>query len=120
MPLQMIDSLGLHEPIFWLPPDIASSLSAIPRSRSLGLASATILHAVFGQFDDPNISSPLPSIRKDIIEFSANDKDRRRRLYMAAAFTPFREITFLEKRRNVSAMEGIARHGLKVMLLMQR
>ena len=119
MPLRMIDSLGLHEPIFWLPPDIKSSLSAIPRSPSLGLASATILHAIFAQFDDPNTSSPFPTICKDIIEFTADDKDIRRRLYLGSALTPYREVTFREKKRDVSALEGIARYGLKVLLLSQ-
>ncbi|KAF8334245.1 uncharacterized protein EI90DRAFT_2916098 [Cantharellus anzutake] len=114
LPLQMIDSLGLHEQTFWLPPEISSSLSAAPRTRSLGLASAAILHTIFRQFDDPSAPHPLPSIHKDIIEFSANDKNIRRRLYMAAALTPYRGITFQERKKTVTAMEGIARYGLKL------
>lgn len=112
--LQMIDDLELHDAIFWFPQSIADTLSHQPASRSVGLAAASISNSIFSQFDHPDTSNALAPVHTSLLSYSASDKDVRRRLILAAAMTPFKGITYPEKKKTVPAVEGLVRVGLKV------
>lgn len=118
MPLQLIDDLALHDAIFWFPDPMMDVLSHPPGPRSLGLVASSILHDLLSQFDEEEatVASHLPSFHPSLFQHAGPDKDVRRRLYLAAAMTPFKGITYLDKKKTVSAMEGLIRVGLKVIL----
>lgn len=115
----MIDTLSLHDSVFWLPENIDKKLSNRPASRSLGLAAATILDDLLRQAStNQSASTPpahykLPAIHSTLLTHS-RDHDVKRRLYLAAALTPFRCITIPERKRLVPATEAVIREGLKV------
>jgi tRNA nucleotidyltransferase (CCA-adding enzyme) len=118
LPLQMIEELALHDAIFWFPKAWMDMLSHPPGPRSLGLAASSVLHNLLSQFDGQKetVTSELPPLHPSLFQHAGPDKDVRRRLYLAAAMTPFKGITYLEKKKPVSAMEGLIRVGLKVIL----
>ena len=114
----MIDDLALHDAIFWFPKTMMDILSHPPGPRSLGLVASSILYNLLFQFDGQEATVPfrLPPLHPSLFQHTGPDKDVRRRLYLAAAMTPFKGITYLEKKKTVSAMEGLIRVGLKVIL----
>ena len=113
--LQTIDALSLHPSIFWLPDSTLTTLSHPPAPRSHGLAASTILHALLSQSDN-EANSQFPRLHSLLLADAKTDYDIRRRLYLAAAMTPFRNATYPEKKKKVLAVEGLIRIGLKVIL----
>lgn len=117
----MLDGLGLHESIFWLPDSITQSLSAAPQARASGLYAAKILDSLLSQSSTTTSSKTatdliLPPIHTSLLTHAALI-DVRPRLYLASMLTPFAGLSFPEKKKTISAVEGIIREGLKVNLL---
>ncbi|KAG8864757.1 CCA tRNA nucleotidyltransferase, mitochondrial [Tulasnella sp. 330] len=105
--MRLIHEVTAHEEIFWLPP--SAKPSPEPADRRLSLIAATLLSAM--------LSGPitgLPPVAPRLIAHAASDLGIRRRLYMAAALTPFRSSQCSEKKKSVPAAEVVIREGLKV------
>jgi tRNA nucleotidyltransferase (CCA-adding enzyme) len=109
--IRLIDESDLHPSVFWLPPSVERTLSASVGPRSLSLAAATILHHIAIA---PIL--PLPEIHHSLTqEIKGSDRrDVRRRLWLAAALTPLRSLTYADKKKKHLAVEGVIREGLKV------
>lgn len=121
--LEMIHSLSLHESVFWLPDALSKNLSGSPAPRTRGLVAASILDALLKQSEETVAiarttlySFSLPPIHPTLL-IHATNSDVKRRLYLAAALTPFRGLTIPEKKRLVPATEAVIREGLKVRVM---
>jgi hypothetical protein len=118
--LEMIDSLSLYDSVLWLPPAMLSILSGQPASRSRGLVAAGILESLLSRatITDSTATRPLPRYAlpqtHPTLLTHASDPNVRRRLFLAAALTPFKGITLPDKKRAVPAAEAVIREGLKV------
>jgi len=121
--LDMIDSLHLHDSVFWLPPAMESSLSGPPAARSRGLVAATILDSLLSHIRVAGSIVGRQRPRYDLPQTHpallthASDPNVQRRLFLAAALTPFRNVTLPDKKRAVTAAEAIIREGLRVCIL---
>ena len=114
--IQLIHDLRLHDSIFAIPPSISSTFSSIPAPFSVSLAAATILHLVLhptlptsATADPPTLPRIHPTLQSSI------DALRTARLYLAAALTSFRGITYTDsKGKTYPAVEASIREGLKL------
>ncbi|KAF8321615.1 hypothetical protein DL93DRAFT_2130122 [Clavulina sp. PMI_390] len=118
--LEMIEDLSLHESIFWLPPPLAEQLSGATAPRLQGLHAAKILNSFLEQGPSPTpsetpteSSGSLPRIHP-IMLGKATSPDVKRRLFLAAALTPYKGLTLPDKKRLVPATETVIREGLKL------
>ncbi|KDQ20469.1 hypothetical protein BOTBODRAFT_100756 [Botryobasidium botryosum FD-172 SS1] len=106
--LWLIDTLALHDSIFYIPLPLSSTLSGSPGPRSTSLAAASILQT---------LTSPSEGISFRIhpaLAALANDPSVMRRLFLASALTPFKGISYKEKKREPLAAEAVIREGLKI------
>lgn len=55
----------------------------------------------------------MPEIHSILSEL-ANEADIVRRLYLATALTPYKGITYKDRKRELLAVEAVIREGLKV------
>ena len=111
MSLWLIDNLSLHSSIFYVPPQLASAFSGSPGPRTTSLAAASILQALL-----LSPTESLPKIHSELITL-ANDPNAIWRLLLAAAMTPFKGITYQDKKAERLAVEAVIREGLKVIAL---
>jgi tRNA nucleotidyltransferase (CCA-adding enzyme) len=111
MSLRLLDALSLFPLVFYIPPAIVSTLSSQPSSASLAIAAASILQT-FLQPDAALFSHPPihPLILSGLSSTSVIS-----RLYMACALTPYRRITYIDKKKKErSAVDIVIREGLKI------
>lgn len=110
MSIQLIDDLSLTSSIFDIPSSVAPKLSSSPGPPSLGLAAASILHAL----TQPSPSS-IPQVHPTITSAFSHDSSTRPRLYLACALTPYRHVTYTDAKEKVHlAVEAALREGVKL------
>lgn len=107
---QLINDLSVHAEIFYLPP--THKPSPEPKSRQTALIAATLLSRLLSPSP-----SPLPQLENLLRRHTVSDLATRRRLYLAAALTPFRDTFCTEKKKQVATSEIVLREGVKVGLL---
>ncbi|KAG9102021.1 CCA tRNA nucleotidyltransferase, mitochondrial [Ceratobasidium sp. UAMH 11750] len=107
--LSTIDTLGLYTPILGVPPVLKDKASGTPRSQSTAIQAASILC----DFLTP-ASSLLPTPHPLLLEHARERSDARGRLVLAATLTPWKNMTYLEKKKTTLLAEGIIREGLKI------
>ncbi|KAG9016272.1 CCA tRNA nucleotidyltransferase, mitochondrial [Tulasnella sp. 427] len=106
--LQLVEELGVHEEIFYLASSAKPSRPVGPRRSSL--ISATLLAALISE----DFKSPLPRLEERLTSHTVADLGTRRRLYLAAALTPFRDVSCPEKKKMIPASEVVIREGVKL------
>ncbi len=112
MSLRLLDELSLYSLVFQIPPAFVSTLSSQPSSPSLALAAASILQT----FLQPETALfQHPPIHPLILSGLSLSTSVVPRLYMACALTPYRGITYIDKKGKLHpAIEAVIREGLKV------
>jgi tRNA nucleotidyltransferase (CCA-adding enzyme) len=111
MSLRLLDALSLFPLVFYIPPTVVSTLSSQPSSASLAIVAATILQT----FLQPDAALfPHPPVHPLILSGLSSSTSVVSRLYMACALTPYRGITYVEKKKERPALEAVIREGLKV------
>ncbi|KAI0047658.1 poly A polymerase C-terminal region-like protein [Auriscalpium vulgare] len=110
--IQLIDSLSLFSTVFYIPPEISSTLSASPASSSKTIAAGAILHTILHPSAPLFAHPPLHSLLTSQLSASSSIIPR---LYLACALTPYRGITYADsKKRARPAVEAAIREGLKI------
>ncbi|KAF8588429.1 hypothetical protein K439DRAFT_1335219 [Ramaria rubella] len=138
--IQLIDSLALYRCIF-APPSSSPLSVVVPNviQSHTALAAASILQHLLSQQSPPishvrdeDISAPdspippsLPSsqaafqkqlhmLHATLLTHVTADQSVVRRLYLAAALTPFRNLTYVEKKKSKLVVEACIREALKL------
>jgi len=110
--LYLIHDLSLYNAIFSVvPPEHSKTFSASPGSCQTALTAAYILHRVF----HPSPSFPIPSLHPTLLSVAGTDPSCKARLYLAAALTPYKGITYQDrKKKPQSAIDLVIRESLKL------
>jgi tRNA nucleotidyltransferase (CCA-adding enzyme) len=112
--IQLIHDLSLYSSIFSIPEKITSTFSSTPGSPVTSVAAATLLQALLKPVSSTSSFAALPSIHKTLIS-SALSPGTKSRLFLAAALTPYRGITYTDsKKKQHLAVEAAIREGLKL------
>ncbi|KAG8909753.1 CCA tRNA nucleotidyltransferase, mitochondrial [Tulasnella sp. 417] len=106
--LQLVEELGVHDEIFYLAPSAKPSGPLAPRKTSV--IAATLIAALLSR----EFKSPLPELHEQLTSHAIADLGTRRRLYLAAALTPFRDVSCPEKKKTIPASEVVIREGVKL------
>ncbi|KAG6837904.1 hypothetical protein H0H93_013057 [Arthromyces matolae] len=108
--IQLISDLSLYSSIFSLiPSHISSTFSSLPTSQDTAFAAATIAHSLL----NPHSASPLPPLHPTYLSTVAADATFKSRAYLAAILTPYKAITYREKKTRL-VVEYIIRDVLKL------
>ncbi|KAG6857615.1 hypothetical protein H0H87_010183 [Tephrocybe sp. NHM501043] len=109
--IQLIRNLSMYDSIFLvIPPPVLATFSAAPASRDTAFAAALITHNLLHPMD----GSPLPQLHTSYLSAVDADVTSRPRLYLAAILSPFKSITYQEKKKTPLAIEYIIRDVLKL------
>jgi tRNA nucleotidyltransferase (CCA-adding enzyme) len=110
--IEFIADLSLYQSIFsTIPPDISATFSAAPSPIETSLAAASILHTLLR----PTYSPLLPAVHRTLLSLVNTDSACRARLYLATALTPYRNITYIDKKKKFHlATDFIIREALKL------
>ncbi|KAG6896741.1 hypothetical protein C0992_006403 [Termitomyces sp. T32_za158] len=109
--IQLIKDLSLYDSIFsTTPPHLLAAFSSPPAPRDTALAAALITHNVL----HANETSPIPSLHSSYLSAISADPTCRARMYLAAALTPYKGISYQEKKKTMSAIGYILRDVLKL------
>jgi tRNA nucleotidyltransferase (CCA-adding enzyme) len=110
--IQFITNLSLYHAIFsTIPPDISATFSASPSPTETSLTAAVILHALLHQTHFPL----LPAVHPTLLSLANADSACRARLYLATTLTPYKNITYLDKKKKPQpATDYIIRESLKL------
>lgn len=112
--IQLIHDLSLYPFIFHVPSAISSSFSSTPASSAISVTAATLLHALLYPARSNSLPA-LPPVHKTLIESVNLSKDTKSRLFLAAALTPYRGITYTDsKEKTHPAVEAAIREGTKL------
>ncbi|KAI8983356.1 hypothetical protein BD414DRAFT_515839 [Trametes punicea] len=118
--IDLMNRLSLYLSVFYIPEGLGIKLSGSPATPLQGLKAAILLHAL----SDPTSSAttlsglPLPSLPAVhpllLSEFSTPNNPSRR-LYLAAALTPYGDLTYTQTKGKVRpAVEAVIRECLKL------
>jgi tRNA nucleotidyltransferase (CCA-adding enzyme) len=113
--MQLIDALGLYPEIFLIPPTIPSAPDVDPRTA---LAAVSILHTLLSTASAPAQPAPLslPPLHTALLSaLSAAGASDTARLYLAAALTPYANLTYTDRKgKTLPLCEAVIRDGLKL------
>ena len=110
--IQFITELSLYHAIFSaIPPDTTTTFSTPPGPFDTSLAAASILNALIHSKG----SSSLPSVHPTLLALTKTDSSCRSRLYLATTLTPYKNITYLDKKKKTQpVLDLIIRESLKL------
>ncbi len=117
--IDLINVLSLYSSVFSVPENTGIQLSEPPSSLQNALKAAVILHAL----SNPESSSttlsglfvpPLPAAHPLLLSELTTQNSPSRRLYLAAALTPYRNLIYTQKNKMHPATEAVLRDGLKL------
>lgn len=119
MSIDLIYGLSLYSSVFHIPENVGIKLSEAPSSPHAALYAAVVLHAL----SDPAASTKtslsglhipsLPALHPLLLSDTSSSTSRR--LYLAAALTPYRGLTYTQSKGKVRpAVEAVIREGLKL------
>ncbi|KAI0666245.1 hypothetical protein C8Q78DRAFT_1109269 [Trametes maxima] len=118
--IDMINHLSLYDAVFSIPDAAGIKLSGTPSSSQFALKAAMILHVLASPFSSATTLSglqfpSLPAIHPLLLSEFATLADPSRRLYLASALTPYRDLTYTQSKGRVRpAAEAVIREGLKL------
>ena len=112
--IQLIHELSLYSSVFMIPSSITSTFSADPAPSLIAVAAATVLQHLL---DPSPRSAPFghfPTLHKTLIP-SITTPGTRARLFLAAALTPYRGISYTDsKGKPHPALEPVIREGTRL------
>lgn len=108
---KLIDSLGIWSSIFFLPSAAQETLTSAPSPSSDALAVASILEYL----SNPPPATALPALHPALAQSIAGSE--RKRLFLAAAATPYRGLEVKKKKQNLPAPEVVIKESIKVRAL---
>ena len=109
--INLITSLHLQQPLFSVAQTVSSTFSPLPSPPTASLAASVILHA----FINSSLTPPLPALHPRLVSQLSEDKTLRPRLYLAAALTQYRHVTYkTPKKKTLPAVEIVIREALKL------
>jgi tRNA nucleotidyltransferase (CCA-adding enzyme) len=113
--IELIYNLSLYEPIFFaIPEAFSSTLSGVPEPARIGWTTVLILRYLFGCREQKTCSE-LPNPHPIYYEAVINDPTCSSRLYLAAALTPYKRLTYRDKKRKEKPLvELVIRESLKL------
>ncbi|RPD81576.1 hypothetical protein L226DRAFT_527847 [Lentinus tigrinus ALCF2SS1-7] len=118
--IDLIQSLSLYSSVFYIPDNIGIKLSGSLASLDSALRAALILHAlanpsaVASTLAGQTVPS-LPPIHPLMLSELPSSTNPLRRLYLAAALTPYHGLTYTQSKGKVRpAAEAVIRDGLKL------
>ena len=120
MSIDMINGLTLYSTVFCVPDYMGITLSGSPSSPQKALQAAMILHALTSPAASTitlsGLAFPsLPAIHPLLVSDLSSPASPLRRLYLAAALTPYRGLTFTQAKGKVRpAVDAVIREGLKL------
>lgn len=104
----------MYSSIFSIPGAITSTFSSTPGPPITSVAAATLLQALLEPTTSTSSSIVIPSIHKTLLS-SIVSPGTKSRLFLAAALTPYRGITYTDsKNKSHLAVEAAIREGLKL------
>jgi tRNA nucleotidyltransferase (CCA-adding enzyme) len=106
--IKLIHDLSLYSTVFPLPDIIASALSAPPGPYISSLSATTMLHMLLNP-----LTNILPTLHPTLV--SAVTPSVKARLFLAAALTPFKGITYTDsKKKTHLVVDAVIREGLRL------
>lgn len=110
--VQFITELSLYRAIFSaIPPGTAATFSTSPGQFDTSLAAASILNALIHSGGSPS----LPSVHPRLLALAKADSSCRARLYLATTLTPYKNISYLDKKKKPQpVLDLIIRESLKL------
>ncbi|KAI9059577.1 hypothetical protein FKP32DRAFT_1579611 [Trametes sanguinea] len=118
--IDLINSLSLHNTVFYIPEGLGIKLSGEPSAPLNALKAAIILHVLTNSTNTPSTLSgvpfpPLPPVHPLLLSDFSTQNSTSRRLYLAAALTPYDGLTYQQAKGKVRpAVEAVIREGLKL------
>ncbi|OSD05776.1 hypothetical protein PYCCODRAFT_1443155 [Trametes coccinea BRFM310] len=118
--LDLINSLSLYNAVFCIPEGLGIKLSGEPSASLTALKAAMILHDLTNPTNTPSTLSglpfpSLPALHPLLLSDFSSQKSTSRRLYLAAALTPYDGLTYQQAKGKVRpAVEAVIREGLKL------
>jgi tRNA nucleotidyltransferase (CCA-adding enzyme) len=110
--LELLDTLTLYGLIFAPLPNIEPSAAISPNASR----DAIHLGSIFNSLLNPSSSRNPVSASLNKLLSPAQDKTVRKRLWLAIALAPLRELTYMEKKKQTSLSETIIKDSIKVRL----
>ncbi|KAG6885520.1 hypothetical protein C0993_000516 [Termitomyces sp. T159_Od127] len=109
--IQLIRDLSLYDSIFSIiPPHVLAAFSSPPAPSEIAFTAALVTHNLL----HANETSSIPSLHSSYLSAINADPTCRARLYLAAVLTPYKGISYQEKKKRPSAIEYILRDVLKL------
>ncbi|KAI0825228.1 hypothetical protein BC628DRAFT_1320460 [Trametes gibbosa] len=118
--IDMINVLSLFTSVFSIPEGAGLKLSGEPSSPQYALNAAILLHTLsLSKSNSATLSGlsfpSLPTIHPQLLSELSASKSPSRRLYLAAALTPYRNLTYTQSKGKVRpAAEAVIRESLKL------
>ncbi|KAI0638969.1 hypothetical protein C8Q77DRAFT_1078625 [Trametes polyzona] len=118
--IDLINSLSLYSSVFSIPDSSAIKLSGTPAPSQNALKAAIILYTLAhrGSSTPATLSGlpfpSLPAVHPLLLSELTASTNPARRLYLAAALTPYRDLTYTQKGKIRPATEAVIREGLKL------
>lgn len=118
--IDLIHSLSLYSSVFLVPDSVGIKLSGSPSPPHSALRAAIILHALINPTTSTaslsGLSLPsLPAVHPLLLSDLSVSTSSARRLYLAAALTPYHSLTYTQTKGKVRpAAEAVIREGLKL------
>lgn len=104
-------NLNVQPSLFALPSSITSTFNQEPGLTILSLGASVILQALLTTPSSLSLPEPHPLLISQI----PLDKTLRPRLYLAAALTPYKHVTYTTpKKKTFSAIEAVIKEALKL------
>ncbi|KAJ3575901.1 hypothetical protein NP233_g783 [Leucocoprinus birnbaumii] len=98
--IELIHNLSLYNSIYFVIPDnFLSTLSGNPAASSQGFAAASILHHLLENRKQESRNIDLPALHPLYYQALDTDPTCSSRLYLAASVTPFKGLTYLDKKK---------------------
>lgn len=102
-----MDTYGLYSTVFGIPPALSGKTTGTPRPESSAIHAAIILCGLLSSV------TGIPAPHEELVKQAREDHNLRQRLIFGAALTPWKNMTYTEKKRSPPLVEGIIREGLK-------
>ncbi|KAJ1309611.1 hypothetical protein OPQ81_006383 [Rhizoctonia solani] len=107
--LTTIEKYGIYDTVFGAPPDVSGKITGTPRPQSSGTHAASILCSFLD-----SVPTPLPEPHPELLKLAHEDHGVRKRLIFGAALTPWRDVTYPQKKGYLPLVEHIVKEGLKI------
>ncbi|KAL5635434.1 hypothetical protein ACGC1H_004281 [Rhizoctonia solani] len=107
--LTTIEKYGIYDTVFGVPPDITGKTTGSQRPRTTGIHAASILCSFLD-----SVSTSLPALHPELLKQAHEDHGLRQRLIFGAALTPWKDMTFPQKKGHLPVVEHIVKEGLKI------